>query len=45
MGGVEGMMKINEMEWKRVKNKREIVKVGEEINVKVMKLERESKSV
>jgi small subunit ribosomal protein S1 len=40
LGGVDGLLHITDMAWKRVKHPSEIVNVGDEINVKVLKFER-----
>ncbi|ECZ0162616.1 30S ribosomal protein S1 [Salmonella enterica subsp. enterica serovar Derby] len=41
LGGVDGLLHITDMVWKRVKHPSEIVNVGDEINVKVLKFDRE----
>ncbi|MGS0676490.1 30S ribosomal protein S1 [Shewanella sp. 0m-4] len=41
LGGVDGLLHITDMAWKRVKHPSEIVNVGDEINVKVLKYDRE----
>ena len=41
LGGVDGLLHITDMAWKRVKHPSEIVNVGEEITVKVLKFDRE----
>ncbi|EAA6262966.1 30S ribosomal protein S1 [Salmonella enterica subsp. enterica] len=41
LGGVDGLLNITDMAWKRVKHPSEIVNVGDEINVKVLKFDRE----
>ncbi|EOH6442097.1 30S ribosomal protein S1 [Salmonella enterica] len=41
LGGVDGLLHITDMAWKRVKHPSEIVNVGDEINVKVLKFDRE----
>lgn len=41
LGGVDGLLHITDMAWKRVKHPSEIVAVGEEILVKVLKFDRE----
>ncbi|MCS4544144.1 30S ribosomal protein S1 [Providencia rettgeri] len=41
LGGVDGLLHIIDMAWKRVKHPSEIVNVGDEINVKVLKFDRE----
>ncbi|WP_228927522.1 S1 RNA-binding domain-containing protein, partial [Klebsiella pneumoniae] len=37
LGGVDGLLHITDMAWKRVKHPSEIVNVGDEITVKVLK--------
>ncbi|AGH82019.1 30S ribosomal protein S1 [Psychromonas sp. CNPT3] len=41
LGGVDGLLHITDMAWKRVKHPSEIVNVGDEITVKVLKYDRE----
>lgn len=41
LGGVDGLLHITDMAWKCVKHPSEIVNVGDEINVKVLKFDRE----
>ena len=41
LGGVDGLLHITDMAWKRVKHPSEIVNVGDEISVKVLKFDRE----
>lgn len=41
LGGVDGLLHITDMAWKRVKHPSEIVNVVDEINVKVLKFDRE----
>ncbi|QSX35220.1 30S ribosomal protein S1 [Shewanella avicenniae] len=41
LGGVDGLLHITDMAWKRVKHPSEIVNVGDEIEVKVLKYDRE----
>jgi len=45
LGGVDGLLHITDMAWKRVKNPSEIVTVGDEIEVKVLKFDRERNRV
>lgn len=45
LGGVDGLLHITDMAWKRVKHPSEIVAVGEEIEVKVLKFDRERQRV
>ena len=44
-GGVDGLLHITDMAWKRVKHPSEIVNVGDEINVKVLKFDKEKQRV
>ncbi|CAI8165951.1 MAG: 30S ribosomal protein S1 [Pseudidiomarina mangrovi] len=41
LGGVDGLLHITDMAWKRVKHPSEVVNVGDEINVKVLKFDRD----
>ena len=41
LGGVDGLLHITDMAWKRVKHPSEIVEVGVEIDVKVLKFDKE----
>lgn len=41
LGGVDGLLHITDMAWKRVKHPSEVVNVGEEVTVKVLKFDRE----
>lgn len=45
LGGVDGLLHITDMAWKRVKHPSEIVTVGDEITVKVLKFDRERQRV
>ncbi|AVV34813.1 MAG: 30S ribosomal protein S1 [Cobetia sp.] len=45
LGGVDGLLHITDMAWKRIKHPSEIVAVGDEINVKVLKFDRERNRV
>ncbi|WWO98682.1 MAG: 30S ribosomal protein S1 [Candidatus Dasytiphilus stammeri] len=45
LGGVDGLLHITDMAWKRVKHPSEIVNVGDEITVKVLKFDREKMRV
>ncbi|MGJ8524845.1 30S ribosomal protein S1 [Halomonadaceae bacterium LMG 33818] len=45
LGGVDGLLHITDMAWKRIKHPSEIVSVGDEINVKVLKFDRERNRV
>ncbi|GHE90522.1 30S ribosomal protein S1 [Thalassotalea profundi] len=41
LGGIDGLLHITDMAWKRVKHPSEIVNVGDEIQVKVLKFDRD----
>ena len=41
LGGIDGLLHITDMAWKRVKHPSEVVNVGDEIDVKVLKFDRE----
>jgi small subunit ribosomal protein S1 len=45
LGGVDGLLHITDMAWKRVKNPAEVVNIGDEIDVKVLKFDRERNRV
>ncbi|MCI5108133.1 MAG: 30S ribosomal protein S1 [Pseudomonadales bacterium] len=45
LGGVDGLLHITDMSWKRIKHPSEIVNVGDEIEVKVLKYDRERNRV
>ncbi|MDT0497236.1 30S ribosomal protein S1 [Algiphilus sp. W345] len=45
LGGIDGLLHITDMSWKRVKDPSEVVTVGEEIEVKVLKYDRERRRV
>ena len=41
LGGIDGLLHIADMSWRRVKHPGEVVKIGDEIDVKVLKFDRE----
>ncbi|MBQ14546.1 MAG: 30S ribosomal protein S1 [Gammaproteobacteria bacterium] len=45
LGGVDGLLHITDMSWKRIKHPSEVVNVGDEIDVKVLKYDRDRKRV
>ena len=45
LGGIDGLLHITDMTWKRVKDPAEVVTVGDEIEVKVLKYDRERRRV
>ena len=45
LGGIDGLLHITDMAWKRVKHPSEVVSVGQELDVKVLKFDRERNRV
>jgi small subunit ribosomal protein S1 len=45
LGGIDGLLHITDMAWKRVKHPSEVVAVGQELQVKVLKFDRERNRV
>lgn len=45
LGGIDGLLHITDMSWKRIKHPSEIVNVADEIDVKVLKFDREKARV
>ena len=45
LGGIDGLLHITDMAWKRIKHPSEIVEVGQEIEIKVLKFDREKMRV
>ncbi|MES9856636.1 MAG: 30S ribosomal protein S1 [Sedimenticola sp.] len=45
LGGIDGLLHITDMAWKRVKHPSEVVEIGDEISVKVLKFDREKQRV
>jgi small subunit ribosomal protein S1 len=45
LGGIDGLLHITDMAWRRVKHPSEVVKVGEEIDVRILKFDRERQRV
>jgi len=45
LGGIDGLLHITDMAWKRVKHPSEVVNVGDEIEVKILKFDRERNRV
>jgi small subunit ribosomal protein S1 len=45
LGGIDGLLHITDMAWKRVKHPSEVVTVGQELQVKVLKFDRERNRV
>ena len=45
LGGIDGLLHITDMAWKRVKHPSEVVSIGDEIDVKVLKFDRDKNRV
>ena len=45
LGGIDGLLHITDMAWKRVKHPSEVVDVGDEIDVKILRFDREKTRV
>ena len=45
LGGVDGLLHITDMSWQRVKHPNEVLKVGQELNVKILKYDKDKKRV
>jgi len=45
LGGIDGLLHITDMSWKRIKHPSEIVNVGDEISVKVLKFDKDKTRV
>ncbi|MCU7947029.1 MAG: 30S ribosomal protein S1, partial [Candidatus Thiodiazotropha sp. (ex Cardiolucina cf. quadrata)] len=45
LGGIDGLLHITDMAWKRVKHPSEVVEIGDEISVKILKFDRERNRV
>ncbi|EKE00663.1 MAG: hypothetical protein ACD_21C00296G0010 [uncultured bacterium] len=45
LGGVDGLLHITDMSWKRIRHPNEILKLGDEIQVKVLKYDRDKNRV
>lgn len=45
LGGVEGLIHISELSWCRVSNPEEVVKVGQEVDVFILRVDREGRKV
>ncbi len=45
LGGIDGLLHITDMAWKRIKHPSEVVEVGQDLKVKVLKFDRERNRV
>ena len=45
LGGIDGLLHITDMAWKRVKHPSEVVEIGDEVDVKILKFDRDKNRV
>ena len=45
LGGIDGLLHITDMAWRRVKHPSEVVEIGDEVTIKVLKFDRERQRV
>ena len=45
LGGADGLIHISEISWQRVKNPRDVLRVGQEVEVEILKIDREGKRI
>lgn len=45
LGGIDGLLHITDMSWKRVRNPAEVVKIGDELEVRVLKFDSDKNRV
>ncbi len=45
LGGIDGLLHITDMSWKRIKHPSELIQIGDEIDVKVLSYDRDKKRV
>jgi small subunit ribosomal protein S1 len=45
LGGIDGLLHITDMAWKRVRHPSEVVNVGDEVDVRILKFDRERQRV
>ncbi|HAV93391.1 MAG: 30S ribosomal protein S1 [Legionellales bacterium] len=45
LGGIDGLLHITDMSWKRIKHPSELIQIGDEIDVKVLSFDREKRRV
>lgn len=45
LGGIDGLLHITDISWKRIKHPSEVLAVGDEVKVKVLKIDRDSNRV
>ncbi len=45
LGGADGLIHISEISWQRVKHPRDILRVGQEVEVEILKIDRDGKRI
>ena len=45
LGGIDGLLHITDMTWRRIKHPNEVVKIGQDITVKILKFDKEKSRV
>ena len=45
VGGIEGLVHVSEMAWHRVKDAADLVKVGDEVKVQILKIDKDARKV
>ncbi len=45
LGGIDGLLHITDMAWRRVNHPSEVIQVGDDVNVKILKFDREKNRV
>ncbi|WP_028588176.1 30S ribosomal protein S1 [Desulfocurvus vexinensis] len=45
LGGLDGLLHITDMSWKRIKHPKEMVQLGDELNLKVLNFDKDSQKV
>lgn len=45
LGGIDGLLHITDMSWKRIKHPSEVLHVGDEVDVKILKFDKDKKRV
>ncbi|MEC8882815.1 MAG: 30S ribosomal protein S1 [Pseudomonadota bacterium] len=45
LGGIDGLLHITDMSWKRIKHPSDMIQIGDEIDVKILSYDREKKRV
>jgi len=45
IGGIDGLLHVSEISWRRISHPGEVLKVGDEIEVKILKVDRENEKV